>query len=132
MAYADFDYYTDTYLGSAIAEADFPRLAARASVVIDQLTYNRAAAVITADEDADMIDKVQMATCAVAEEWQLIEQDAANGAGVVQSERVGQHSVTYALSHDAARSAGDRCIAAASLYLDQTRLMYAGFNEDER
>nr|DAO55497.1 MAG TPA: YqbG [Caudoviricetes sp.] len=31
MAYADYQYYKNTYLGTAIQEADFPRLALRAS-----------------------------------------------------------------------------------------------------
>lgn len=31
MAYADYQYYKNTYLGTAIQETDFPRLALRAS-----------------------------------------------------------------------------------------------------
>ena len=69
--YADYEYYTDTYLGTAIAETAFDALALRASAVIDRLTFDRAAVVITADEDDATIDLIQMATCAVAEELQM-------------------------------------------------------------
>lgn len=31
MAYADYEYYKDIYLGTAISEQDFPRLSLRAS-----------------------------------------------------------------------------------------------------
>jgi len=121
-AYADFTFYVEEYRGSAISAADFPRLAMRASVVIDQVTFGRAAAVVTVDEDADTIELIRRATCAVAEEMQK-----ADAGGVVQSERVGQHSVTYAVStvSDERRQA-----KAAKLYLAATGLMYRGLDAD--
>ena len=132
MAYADFTYYDQTYLGNVIAETDFPRLAARASTIIDQLTYNRTAAVVTADEDADLIDKIKMAVCAVAEEFYKTEQNAQNASGVIQSERAGQSSVTYVVTEEAKQSSAQRYYNAAYLYLGQTALMFAGLNENER
>ena len=32
MAYCDYDFYTNKYLGNVITEADFPRLAERQEV----------------------------------------------------------------------------------------------------
>ena len=72
MAYADFTYYENTYLGTTIAEADFPRLALRASAVIDQITFGRAAT------DTTNVNAIKNAMCAVAEEIQ--NQEAAGGA----------------------------------------------------
>ena len=43
MAYADYRYYITTYLGTAIQEADFPRLSLRASSFLDYYTQGRAA-----------------------------------------------------------------------------------------
>ena len=40
MAYADYDFYTTSYFGSVVPEADFDRLAARASDFIDTLTFD--------------------------------------------------------------------------------------------
>ena len=55
MAYADFTYYSTSYLGNVIAETDFSRLALRASAVIDQLTFSRA----TSDTDNTIAIKVE-------------------------------------------------------------------------
>ena len=121
-AYVDFTFYVEIYRGAAIPAADFPRLALRASVVIDQVTFGQAAAVVTADEDDDLIALIQMATCAVAEEIQK-----ADAGGTVQSERVGQHSVTYAVS---TVSDERRQVKAAKLYLAATGLMYRGLDAD--
>ena len=43
MAYADYEYYTTAYLGTAIKEDDFPRLSLRASSFLDYYTQGRAA-----------------------------------------------------------------------------------------
>ena len=121
-AYADYTFYVDEYRGSAISAADFPRLAMRASVVIDQVTFGQAAPIVTAATDTDTIDLIQRATCAVAEEIQR-----ADDGGVIQSERVGQHSVTYAVS---TVSDERRQVKAAKLYLAVTGLMYRGLDAD--
>lgn len=132
-AYVDFAYYEETYLGTAIAPADFSRLALRASAVIDQLTSSgsgsRAATVVDADEDATLIDAIQMATCAVAEEYQATEDEG--GAAGIQSESVGSLSVTYADYSTRQRTIMQRYTAAAALYLASTGLMYRGFASGE-
>jgi hypothetical protein len=122
-AYVDHTFYADTYKGTAIAQSEFPGLALRASAVIDQVTFDRTAAVVTAGTDTSTIEKIKLAACAVADEFQKL--DASGGA--VQSERVGNVSVTYQsqLSEDA------RLTKAAKLYLWNTGLMYRGFTDDE-
>jgi hypothetical protein len=132
MAYVDYTYYTTTYLGNAIDETSFLRLEMRARQIIDNLTFQRVAAVITADEDSALIDKIKMAVCAAAEEINKTEQNSENGSGVIQSERAGQHSVTYAVAKDATLTADQRYYNAVYLYLGATALMFEGFNADER
>jgi hypothetical protein len=118
MVYADYTFYTSTYLGTAIAEPEFPRLALRASERIDALTFGRAAGVVDEAADADAIERIKKAACAVAEEIQKLE---ASG-GAVQSERVGSVSVTYvSQATDEARY-----LAVAKFYLGPTGLMYRG------
>ena len=41
MAYADYEFYTTSYFGSAVPETDFPRLAERASDFVDTMTFDR-------------------------------------------------------------------------------------------
>lgn len=66
MVYADYEFYKTEYFGVAISEADFTRLARRASSYIDYITMGRATG-YSAD------DAVKMACCAIAEEYQLPE-----------------------------------------------------------
>jgi hypothetical protein len=120
-AYTDFAYYRDTYLGTAIAEAQFPALALRASAYIDQITFQRAAA----ENDTDTVDLIKMATCSVAEEIQKTQESGDTG-GIV-SESVGSHSVTYAENSSARRSIEQKLLTAAALYLGGTGLLYRGF-----
>jgi len=124
-AYADYTYYTGTYLGNLIASADFNRLALRASAQIDKLTFNRAAA----ETDLNNINSIKMATCAVAEEVQKIEQDGGNDA--IQSESIGNNSITYAAGATRTRTTTQRYEAVAADYLGQTGLMFRGFAADE-
>ena len=128
-AYVDFTYYNATYLGTAIDSSVFPRLALRASKVIDNLTFNRAAAYITDDTDTDTIDLIQMATCAVAEE--LYTEELNGGQDAIASEKVGQYMVTYSGNARAMMSNEQRQEAAARLYLGQSGLMYRGFLSEE-
>jgi len=129
--YADYTFYINTYLGISIALADFPRLATRASEIIDRLTYRRTAAIIEAETESDLITAIKLATCAVADEYQKTEQRAAEGGGVIASERQGQYAVSYVEAQDAKLSADARYLNAAKLYLGQITLLYAGFYEDE-
>ena len=122
-AYVTYSYYTDTYLGSDIAEDDFDALALRASAQLDRITYNRAASVT----DADDLDAMKMATCAIAEEIQTIAQEGSSGG--ITSERVGSYSVTYADNNIKQLSAIQRYESVAAPYLENSNgnLLYKGF-----
>ena len=122
MAYVDYAFYSTTYHGTAIAPSDFDRLAERASAAIDFMTFDRAAAVV----DTAVIDKIKMATCAVAEEIQI--QDASTGDGIT-SERLGNYAVTYAAGSKAAMTNEAKQAQAARLYLWSTDLMFPGLDD---
>jgi hypothetical protein len=120
-AYCDFAYYSGTYLGTAITSAAFPQLALRASAIVDQLTFQQAAE----QTDADVIDLIKMATCAVAEEFKKVSDNG--DVGGIKSETVDKHSVTYADNSASMRSIEQKYSDAAALYLASTNLMYRGF-----
>ena len=129
MSYADFTYYEDTYLGNAIAEADFPRLALRASAQIDNITFNRAAAIITADDpDAD-VTAIKNATCAIAEEIQR--QESSDNVDGISSESQGRYSVSYSANSNRSRTNQQKIEDAAKLWLNSTALMFPGFSYGE-
>jgi hypothetical protein len=127
--YTDYTYYSGTFLGTAIASADFARLALRASEIIDQITFNRTAAIVLAATDTATIDLIKMATCAVAETYQTNEADGSGGG--IKSESIGSNSVTYVDGAKATLSDMVRLSRAAVLYLDSTGLMYRGFASGE-
>lgn len=137
MAYADFDFYANEYYGQAVDEIAFPHLAIRASSYLDYYTKGRAA------KNPDLRE-LKMACCALAEQYQVIEQAQALAnknlsaameydGGEVQSETVGSWSKSY-------RSGGDSAGAAASVaanaqaslaavarqYLAGTGMLYRG------
>lgn len=123
--YADYTYYQNTYLGTVIAETDFPRLALKASQFIDRVTFARAK-----DETVvATVNKIKMAMCAVAEE--LRNQDLNAGADAITSESQGQYSVSYAVNSSRAQSNITKLTSAAREWLDGTYLMFAGFNSGE-
>ena len=129
--YVDYSFYTSEYLGDAIAPADFARLALRASAVIDQITFNRAAAIITADDPEATVTAIQMATCAVAEVINTYGEGGTIGEKEVESERVGQRSVTYVVTESMKLSITARYHNAAKMYLWDTGLLFQGFASGE-
>jgi len=135
MTYADYTYYSGTYMG-AVSEKDFPRLAVRASSFLDYYTRNRAA-------DNAALDAVKMCCCALVDKYAIIEAAqalavknlanvAANDAEV-KSETVGSHSRTLATGGESALSALSATDGAKKLlaetcmeYLAHTGLLYRG------
>jgi hypothetical protein len=128
-SYADYTYYINTYLGTSIVSADFPRFALRASEVLDQLTFERAAAIVAAGTDTALIDLIKMANCKLAESYQTEEQDGFGGG--IQSESIGSSSVSYAKGAHALKSSWDRMSQDASIYLGSSGLMFRGFESGE-
>jgi len=124
IAYADLTFYTETFLGVSISAQDFPRLALRASEIVDQVTFDRARAVIAAGTDTDLIERIQLATCAVAERMQ--ELTLGGSAAGIQSESLGNHSVTYVAGANATLTQDEQYRATARTYLGSTGLMYRG------
>lgn len=134
--YIDYAYYTGNYGGSAIPEADFPRLARLASLYLDSITLNRAARW----PDRDLI---QTAACALAEQYQIIDTATAaasaalittkeGGGTEVQSESVGKWSQSYRSGGDsaskslsAAAAVRDTLLETAELYLGASGIMKA-------
>ncbi len=101
MAYVDYKFYTDTYLGNAVPEAQFNRLAERASEYLDWITRGQAA---NAEEE-----KLKKAACAVAEAFQINEQ-----GGDVISQTVGSWSKSYSKT---SKTDAQRLLEAAQKYL---------------
>lgn len=126
MVYADFTYYTDSFMGAAISEADFPRLALRASQFLDYYTLGKARKI-------PGLENLKMACCAIAEKYQIVEKAQKSAAesldGDVKSESVGSYSVSYQTANEKAQAvitAQNEVVATARRYLVGTGLLYRG------
>ena len=131
--YADYAFYTADWYGTAISEADFPRLATRASDFIDYYTKGKA-------ETSDAETALAKCCCAIAEQMQTDENNAAIIAraqsqamvsGEIKSETVGSWSASYATAADYKESNAVKAQAAVyadicARYLALTGLLYRG------
>lgn len=121
--YADYDFYTNVYLGNRVEEADFPRLSMRAFEYISGMTRG-----IVRKVSGD-IDAVKMCVCAIAEIIQDEERLTAqsfSGEKPVSSETVGSHTISYsspAMSGAEAEYIGNRKKDALFLYLSTVPLL---------
>lgn len=126
MVYADYTFYKNSFLGSAIGEADFPRLALRASQFLDYYTLGKS-------RNNPGLENLKMACCAVAEKYQVVEkaQKAASESmeGDLKSESVGSYSVSYQTASEKTKAVDDAqngVVATARQYLVGTGLLYRG------
>ena len=119
MAYTDFEFYTTTYHGNVVPEADFMRIADRASDFLDVITFDRLVDGLPDDERAKT--KVQKAICAVSDklyDLELAEKQALSAAagsltsgtggattGVIASKSSGSESISYASPSEIANGA---------------------------
>ena len=109
MSYADFAFYREVYLGTAIAEADFPALAGKASAYVDYVTLGRAK---TAAGEA--AEAVRLAVCALSEvmqDGQALSAVSASTDRPLASETVGGWSRSY----------GSRAVSGQDLQLLESR-----------
>ena len=109
-----YDFYTNTYHGSAISAENWPALERDASAKLNQ--YKRKYTVTAPEETSEA-----MAVCAMAESIDFFEA-AQNGSTAVQSASIGSVSVSYgnaAQSLDLSpKSKEKELYRCACLYLD--------------
>ena len=120
MAYVDYEFYTISYFGSVVPEADFPRLAERASEFVDTMTFDRLVDGLPENERSQK--RIKKAVCSLAEtmyQIELAEKNAINQAsvnvtdtnaggkstGIVTSVSSGSESISYATPQQIGASA---------------------------
>jgi len=124
-AFADYTYYLDTYGGTLIPAEAFEKAMRDASREVNRYTLERAEAVLAANSDLSLIEKIKFAACAVAE---VIYQygNQIMGRRDIASESVGDHSVSY-LSTDQLRANEVHALSETiEGYLGLTGLMFLG------
>ena len=141
--YADYEFYTETFYGTVLDEADFPCFSLRASDFLDYYTRGKAQKI---SDDDPIYLSIQKACCAVAESMYFNDQNralaikATNAAlssdnGEIKSESVGSWSQSYATAGDYIKAGSAAAVAKdakaeyaliAQEYLVNTGLLYRG------
>lgn len=155
MAYADYEFYANSFYGSAVSEDNFLRLAGRASDWLDTATFDRLVDSLPSSERSQK--KIKKAVCSLVEVLYQFEQAkkqasaAASGSssvevgtgtstGIVTSVSSGSESISYATPQQAGASAKEwsAVYAAAGdpklenkLMLDTVRPYLMGVTTDE-
>nr|DAP20454.1 MAG TPA: Head Tail Connector Protein [Caudoviricetes sp.] len=120
MAYADYKFYTESF-DNVVPEADFSRLAERASEFVDTMTFDRLVDGLPTNERSQK--RIKKAVCSLVElmyQIELAEKNATNAAvsgtsttigpggsttGVVTSVSSGSESISYATPQQKASGA---------------------------
>lgn len=103
MAYADYNFYAESYYGDTLTEANAAKWLDRASDYVDAVTFHRTENTFPVEEKH--VVKVKKAVCAIAEALSLIDAQAkamqatvdANGTykGAVASMSSGRESISF-------------------------------------
>lgn len=128
MAYADYKFYTESF-GNVVPEANFPRLAERASDFVDTMTFDRLVDGLPTNERSQK--RIKKAVCSLTElmyQIELAEKNATNAAvsgtstaigaggsttGIVTSVSSGSESISYATPQQKASGAKEWSVVYA-------------------
>ena len=133
MGYTTYEFYNDEYYGDSIEESLFPKWESRATDRLDELTYGN----ITADALEEYSEKIQKATCALADllykiDFKTNHVNDTNG-GNVKSMSSGGQSISFGSNETLVdkvlndKVAQNRlCYDTVCEYLSGTGLLYAG------
>lgn len=124
--YIDYDFYKESYGGTNVPQNSFLRFSIKACAYIDKITFGRIPKMYVLDkenEEYNLPDEVKLACCETMDLLFKIESDG----GIIASESEGKHSVTYLGGAATTNISEEKKIyEAASLYLDNTGLLYRG------
>jgi hypothetical protein len=138
MAYTTYDFYKETYYGTAIAtQGEFDRLESRACDKLDTMTFDRLVPGLPADTRS--ATKVQKAACAAADKLREIEQaeKMAQSGGFTTDESgnlvgkiaTSKSSGSESISFSATSSVKSAVLSAVGDTREQNRLCYDAARE---
>lgn len=95
MYRVSYDYYSREYGGINISEADFGIISRKASLIVDNITFNRLSKVDFGNLAEDMTDRINMCLCEVCDKIQASNEDGFLVDSVKSSESLANWSVSY-------------------------------------
>lgn len=129
-AFTDIDFYTNVFLGDTLSSSDGDRYLRRASIKINDLTFNRAGLIqksvingenISAEVQAEWL-LIQECCCELAE-FLYSQNGSANDGFSKKSESVDGWSVTYASGTESRSYVNNEVRNIVEEYLGNTGLM---------
>lgn len=124
MAYADYSFYADEYVGDAVTEAEWPLYSARASQLVDMLTRYQVQKQGLDSFPAFVQAQVKLAVCAQADYFAYMGIDLATTGRAGTGFTVGNVSVSYGRRNEQSAFSEGVSVAPAALgFLEQTGLL---------
>ncbi len=134
MVFIDKEYYDNFYFGAEISDEDFGRFAARASDIVNFITFGRAESVMENMNTADLCwqkryDAVKKATAAQTEVFAVQGESSYTGktTAEISREELGNGAVSYDIDRKALTEFfGVQISGIAMMILSNAGLLYKG------
>lgn len=134
MVFIDKDYYDNFYLGAEISEGDFGRFAARASDIVNFITFGRAEDIMENMNTSDVhwqkrYDAIKKATAAQTEVFAVNGENSYTGktTAEISREELGNGAVSYDIDRKAMKEFfGVQISGVAIMTLSNAGLLYKG------
>lgn len=94
MSIVDFAYYSETYRGDSVKEADFPMMEKRAEIYLKQFTHGK-----LTEENAGNYENVKDCICEMTDTVNYYQKSGAGGYKEKKSETTDGYAVSYASEH---------------------------------
>ena len=128
--YADYEFYTDVYLGDAIEEEDFAKLELRAEEKLDMMTFHRIKNMDESLMTEDLAIAIKKSVCAMAEAVQGMkgEPSQIGSSAGISAENIDGYSVSYSSTSASQKLTdySDVLKGVAMQYLGDSGLLYRG------
>lgn len=126
MDYVTQEYYSGTFKGESVDDADFPGLLERASEIVEEMTLYRLTAITFEAMSEDVQDRVRKAVCAQIEYLNANGGSELDNSTGLQSASLGKFSYTSAGSSSESASGQTIYAPRAQRILMPTGLLYRG------
>lgn len=114
----DYEYYTEIYGGTKLAEKDWQRISQKAEQRLDSYTFGRC----SGDwEEKDWCDRAKCAVCEMSEI--LYADEKRNG-------KTSENTDGYSVSYDTGVSLNSLLYSIVQVYLGNTGLLYTGVDAE--
>lgn len=123
---ADYEFYLSVYMSDVLNYDEFVKYGIRADAYLEQATMGR---YDDPELPESVVNAVKMAECAITEQCATAGKQSialADSTGVLASESVGAHSVSYRSGAEIRQAADAEIKAIITRYLGMTGLLYRG------